>query len=517
MASLIIGRTRKLHDEELASFQDIPLTATNSISSDDGDIDDKALVKPPPPPPSEKTIPVDPQPRVTTPLEVNSGDSFLVGWDGPNDPENPLNWSRPKRWYLTILSSILVWNATFASSSPSGIIPQMEKTLGFSTQEVGTLTISLFVAGYCVGPLSGVHYRKFGCALSNDTVSILVFRFLSGCFAASPLTLSGALIGDIWDPVTRGNALSLFVVGPFAGPALGPAIGGFIAMVFWTCTIFAGVLTILVIFTLDETYHPVILQRKAARRRMETGDERWMAPNDRKITFGERAKNILAKPWKVLFREPMLLAITLDMSFVYGCLYLFFEEYPVVFGREGHGFNAGISGLMFLPLFVGCLLAVLQYVFWVNPRYAVRREVCAPKPVPPEERLPMAVVGGVLFTVGFFWFGWTSYPSFSYWSPMLAGGLFGISITLIFLSLFNYIFDTYLAVSASALAANTVCRSLFGASFPLFARQMLEKLHPRWTSTLLGCISLLFVPVPVLFIKYGPVLRAKSKYSPTVA
>lgn len=42
--------------------------------------------------------------------------------------------------------------STFSSSAPAPIIPALMKEFGFST-EVGTLTISLFVAGYCVGPL----------------------------------------------------------------------------------------------------------------------------------------------------------------------------------------------------------------------------------------------------------------------------------------------------------------------------------------------------------------------------
>ena len=33
--------------------------------------------------------------------------------------------------------------------------------------------------------------------------------------------------------------------------------------------------------------------------------------------------------------------------------YLLFESYPIIFGRGGHNFNAGIQGLMFLPLLGG--------------------------------------------------------------------------------------------------------------------------------------------------------------------
>ena len=78
------------------------------------------------------------------------------------------------------------------------------------SSEVATLTIAIFVAGYCVGPLawgplseefgrkpiflvSFVVYTglQVGCALSPNTASILVFRLLSGIFAAGPLANSG--------------------------------------------------------------------------------------------------------------------------------------------------------------------------------------------------------------------------------------------------------------------------------------------------------------------------------------
>lgn len=33
-----------------------------------------------------------------------------VTWDGPDDPANPQNWSRKKKWWLTIVVSILTIN-----------------------------------------------------------------------------------------------------------------------------------------------------------------------------------------------------------------------------------------------------------------------------------------------------------------------------------------------------------------------------------------------------------------------
>ncbi|KAG8782414.1 hypothetical protein FRC12_020848, partial [Ceratobasidium sp. 428] len=44
-------------------------------------------------------------------VQQEKADPYLVQWDGPNDPANPKNWSRPYRWYLTILGGITVLNA----------------------------------------------------------------------------------------------------------------------------------------------------------------------------------------------------------------------------------------------------------------------------------------------------------------------------------------------------------------------------------------------------------------------
>ena len=83
------------------------------------------------------------------------------------------------------------------------------------------------------------------------------------------------------------------------------------------------------------------------------------------------------------------------------------------------------------------------------------------------------------------------------------------------LGLFSYIIDAYLFVAASALAANTAMRSLFGAGFPLFAYQMYKKLDPRWASTLLGFIAVAMAPIPFVLRAYGHKLRRMSRYSPT--
>ncbi|PVG00830.1 putative mfs-multidrug-resistance transporter [Serendipita vermifera] len=471
-------------------------------------------------------------------------DPYLVTFD-ENDPLDPKSWSTSYRWYLTFASSLLVLNASFASSAPSGLLRTLMREFHLSQIE-GTLSISLFIAGYCVGPFVwaptsesvgrrpmfiigfiGYFIFQIACAVAPNGLALLLFRFFGGCFAACPLTNSGAVLGaplnkskneNNWDANRRGTATAIFTVSPFAGPALGPIVGGYIELagvkwqwLFWILSIFSGLCLLLIIFTIPETYGPVILAQKARKLRESTNDPRWKAPIElEEVSWRKKLSRILGRPWKIFFVEGMLVIITLYMSFIYGLLYLLFLAYPVVF-VGGHHLNAGESGLTFLPIFIGGIIGDILYVFVFAPKYAKVSEQYGGK-APPEARLPMAKWGGPILAISMFWFGWTSYTSISLWAPVMAGLGVGLSLIMLFLSLFNYIIDAYILVAASALASSTVVRSAFGAGFPLFGSQMYEKLDPRIASTVLAACVVLLCPVPFIFEKYGPRIRKNSKY-----
>lgn len=83
---------------------------------------------------------------------------------------------------------------------------------------------------------------------------------------------------------------------------------------------------------------------------------------------------------------------------------------------------------------------------------------------------------------------------------------------LILVNGLNYIVDVYQKNANSAIAANTFVRAVFGAVFPLFAESMYRRLGVPWATSLLGFLTLLMLPVPVLFYRYGPNIRARSKF-----
>lgn len=116
--------------------------------------------------------------------------------------------------------------------------------------------------------------------------------------------------------------------------------------------------------------------------------------------------------------------MALYASFVYGLLYLTLQVFPIVFMEQRH-YSPVVSTLPFLGLLVGNACAVPINIA-NQPQYlrAVKRN--GGKPVP-EARLPPMLFGGVCFSIGLFWFGWTASPEYNVALPVVASGTSTIS------------------------------------------------------------------------------------------
>jgi len=95
--------------------------------------------------------------------------------------------------------------------------------------------------------------------------------------------------------------------------------------------------------------------------------------------------------------------------------------------------------------------------------------------------------------------------------PIIGSGWFAIGIFLLFNSVLNYLPDAYPEYAASVLAGNNFMRSSFGAGFPLFATAMYNNLGVAWASSLLGVLSICFIPIPFVLYEYGESIRRRSK------
>ena len=76
----------------------------------------------------------------------------------------------------------------------------------------------------------------------------------------------------------------------------------------------------------------------------------------------------------------------------------------------------------------------------------------------------------------------------------------------------TYLVDAYTVYAASVSAASTVFRSLLGALLPLAGNSMYNIMGVGWGTSLLGFIAVAFIPVPLVFWKFGQRIR-ESKFS----
>ncbi|KAI0513247.1 major facilitator superfamily domain-containing protein [Xylaria bambusicola] len=474
--------------------------------------------------------------QIPGPIEPDGERRYRLVTFQPGDPENPKNWSKAFKWYITMVVAATCFVVAFASSVVTPDIGGVAEEFEVS-EEVALLSITLFVVGFGIGPLafaplSEVYGRQviyvstlfvavvfiIPCALAKNIATLLVGRAIDGIAFSAPITIIGGTLADLWKAEERGIPMAAFSAAPFIGPAVGPLVGGFLSdalgwrWLYWLTLILSGVIWVLITFTIPETYAPTILARRAKKLRKETGEQDWVTEQDLDMRpLAERIRIFLIMPLKLLFGELIVFLISLYMSVLYGLLYMFFIAFPIVFS-EGKGYSAGITGLTFIPLALGVVGSALCAPF-VNKHYVKIIAPYAGRMPPAELRLIPMMFACWFIPLGLIIFAWTSYPRLIWVGPTLAGFPVGFGFIFIYNSANNYLVDTYQDRAASALASKTFIRSLWGASVVLFTRQMYHNLGYQWATFIIFGISLACCAIPFLFWKFGERIRQRSKYA----
>lgn len=455
----------------------------------------------------------------------------------PTDPDHPFSFSQKKKTFVVLTTIISVMNSTTGSSLTANITPYIADDWNIENTSLLILPTSIYLVGYIIGPLvcgplSESYGRKWvmvwafmlytaftlGVALAPNFAGLVIMRLLCGIGAACAITVTGGVCADLYEgPEARGRAMAVFMGVTTFGPTFGPIVSGFISPVmgwrwtFWVGLIFAGVSAI-PLFLIPETYVPKILQLKARALRKSTGNERIRAPLElEKQTVNHIVTVVLTRPVRMFCGEAIIFFSCIFLAFAYAIFYMFFQSFPLIYVGV-YNFSLGQEGLAFLPIGVGALIACGIYLGWDA---VMRRATASDAPWARKEeirRLPLACFAGPFVVLGCFWLGWTARPSIHWAVPIMAGIPFGIGFLLLFMSLLNYVVDSYKTFAASAMAASGACRAIFGTVLPFAARPMYEKLGIAWACSLLGFLALGMAVIPFVFIWKGEALRGRSKF-----
>jgi MFS transporter, DHA1 family, multidrug resistance protein len=244
-----------------------------------------------------------------------------------------MNWSSARKTFAVLAICLTTFSVSFSSSIFASAVPVTTRVFGVST-ELMTLSISLYVLGYAAGPLLWAPLSEaFGrrlpfitayfffsvsqlpVAVATNPETVLVFRFLAGTCGSVTLVLPAAMVVDFLAPVPRSKVVGLYMLCVFLGPVLGPVTGAWVVedrllgwryaawIVLFTSTIFG----IFAFFAIPESSSEILLQRKAARLRLETQNWALHSKRDEKLVgWGALLDTYMTRPFKMIFREPIV-------------------------------------------------------------------------------------------------------------------------------------------------------------------------------------------------------------------
>ncbi|KAG8202445.1 FLU1, partial [Candida africana] len=478
-------------------------------------------------------------------LLEKTSDPYLVIFDGSDDKEDASRLSRIHKWTIVGIISIGSVCVTCISSSVALATPQIMEHLDVS-HEVAILNISFFILGLGTGgcflsPISEFHGRRivyigglttmiafeFLTAFTSNIGAMVFGRFMSGFCGLSYMSVASGSFADLFKARKKEGkdankelslALILYSVAPFLGPSLGSLISGFInthlyyRWTFYVFIIWSGVLLLAVVLFVPETYEPVNLQRKAKRLRKTTGDNRYYAAADKQTTsLYESVLTSSKRPILLLLKDNMTALLNLYTGFTLAVVYLFFVAFPYIFSTVYH-FTISEQGMSFLGLVVGMVSTCLISPYFIDKGYValLRKNNGVAKP---EFRFIPLMVGAFVVPIGLFIIAWTSYSHIHWIAPIIGSAVYGSGTILVFNSIFAYTVEAYRLYAASAMATNSLTRSVLSCIFPLFGLQMYKGLGIQWATTLLALFACLMIPIPFLFFKYGEYLRSRSPYA----
>lgn len=476
-------------------------------------------------------------PLTLTEVVHKNGEEFVLLKFAKDDRENPFNWSKKKKAFISTLLCLMTLFIGLATTAYSSGIDNMVIDLDASTEEgqLGLFTFNqmcalapLFLAPFCelvgrrtiyVGAYGAFVIMFIGLALGKNIATILVCRALLGLFGCVGTILVGGTFSDIYDPDERAVPMACFSWVAILGTVAAPIYAGFIdETIGWRWI--EGIqglsnvpLFLIILFCLKETRGGVTLKARAKQLREETGDERYRAAmeidakNIKELLYNSSVKSI-----HMLVTEPVVFAFGLWIAFAWFVTFLFLSVIPITF-EEKRGWSVGVAGLPYISLCIGVTLAFALNFLQIRKYRAIMDS--RDRYILPESRLYGAMFGAGLLPIGLFIYSFTQYGYLPWIAPTLALAPIAAGIFFIFESTYSFTSDCYGESASSAIAGQGLMRNTLGAVAPLFATQFFHNLGSQWAGLLLALLGTLLTAIPFVMFKYGHILRAKSKLAQT--
>ncbi|CAO1598865.1 hypothetical protein XANCAGTX0491_002620 [Xanthoria calcicola] len=450
-----------------------------------------------------------------------------------------------KKWSILAVIFVVQCSMNFNAAVYGNVIDGLVERFNITAQ-VARIGQAVFLIAYAFGcelwapwseefgrrrvlqwSLGLVNVFQLPCALAQSYDTIVAGRVFGGLSSAGGSVTLG-MVADMWEPDDQQYAVAFIVFSSVGGSVLGPVFGGFIQTyqswqwIFWWQLFFGVAAQIVHFLFVPETRASILLDREARRRRL-AGEKNVYGPNEIKTTrlTTHEILTIWYRPFEMFVKEPIVLFLSLLSGFSDALIFTFLESYGPVFRQWN--FSVIATGLAFIPLLVGYLLAYLSWFPTIRRQCQARKK--KPDKAKPEDRLYWLLWTAPLETIGLFGFAFTSLgpPQVHWIAPLIFSGMIAIANYAIYMATIDYMIASYGPYSASATGGNGLARDFLAGVAAMYAMPFYTniptfgKLRLVWPTVILGCLAgLVTIPIFVFYWK-GPQIRARSKFAQSLA
>lgn len=448
-----------------------------------------------------------------------------------------------EKWLFVIVIALASFMSTVSIPIYFPIIDQLSQSFNVSITQIN-VTATLYSIFQGVSPtywaaISDTWGRRpvyICCALvyiaANISLaecknygSLLGLRILQAFGGASTVSLLGGVVGDLSTKKTRGHlmgmAFGLSQLGNCFGPLAGSGIDnqfGTWRSIFWSLSIFGGLMLIVLFFFLPETNRRVVGNGSRASkgflycisrspyswvRNRVTGlprypkdkgyDQEWLLPQQ-KIQWLKFVQ---------LFREFRVIMLLIPTALHYTTWYMVLTAQSTLLAISPYSFSVRNIGMTYLASGMGAFIStiitgkIMQYSYRRQARYSPINIYKA--------RLEFAMYASILEIATTLVFGWCMHFKVSFYPPVVmtffisGGAAFFLSTSSALLV------DMFPGDSAASQSCNNLARCLLCAAGLAALQKMMDNMTIGGTFTFMaGLCSLSNCCILFVMIRYGP-------------
>ncbi|KAL6809558.1 major facilitator superfamily domain-containing protein [Trichoderma camerunense] len=478
------------------------------------------------------------------------------------DPNDPLNWSKFRRYYIAITACVAMFLCTFLASGPSVALPQMAQDfLGHSTltppqriaktayfittvtlmQGVGCLAWIPLIIKYGRRPVYIAAFTLYTitaiwAAVADSYAKHLAARIVMGFAIGAGECLAPVTIADVTFLHERGVLMAVYTASISGGVAGGIIVSGLITIdhgwrtIYYVSIALIGAMTVVLCFTMPETSYirnPVQaetasavspLDKEGSTDYTENADFREQGiPKKRtylqelRLFHGKFTEEplfkIFVRPIGLLILPPVLWA-TLVTSVLIGFLVAVSSTFSTAFGQV-YKFEPYQSGLCFISALIGSLvgIAVGGKFTEVVADYFTKRNGGVREP---EMRIPAIIISVVAAPTALVLYGVGIQNRLHWMVPTIGLALLNFSIVQAVNISMVYTIDSYRPIGGEVVVTQLGFKACFGFLLSFYTNPWIDRVGYSIAFGTMASITGAVLLAGIPFYFHGKTIRHAS-------